>query len=72
MSWQQNACHDGAVRLPFLIGDLLEARNVDIGMFLLDRADKMAIRAQTRCQLLATSRIGLARDRTGDGEAGPA
>ena len=59
--------HDGARGLPLFVGDLIEARNIRIGLLLLI-VDQMAVRAKLLCQLLM-KRIGLARHRGGKCQA---
>src|SRR5689334_11419068 len=61
---QHDMRHDGAGGLSLLVGNLIEARNVGIGLLLLV-VDQMAVRAKLLRQLLAVKGIRLVGRRSG-------
>ena len=67
---QHDMRHDRARGLPFFVGDLIEARNVGIGVLLL-AVDQMAVRAEPLRQLLAVEGIRLVRHRSGKRQSRP-
>jgi hypothetical protein len=68
---QHDMRHDGARRLPLHIGDLVETRNIGIGLLLLAAADEKAVGAEARRHLLAVHGVGDAGYWTGRGQSCP-
>ena len=64
---QHNMRYDRSRRLSRLVRDLVEARNIDIGVLLLAGADQMAVGAEPLGQFLAV--LGIGSDRHGAGRA---
>ena len=64
MLGQDDARHDRALGLTLLVGDLVKARDVRIGLPLA-APDEMAVGAEPLSQVLAVHGVGLVRHGTG-------